>query len=277
MTTMLWIGSFLVLLAGVQLFFLTEHTDRYFAWTIDLPLTAAFLGAFYWTAFVLALLSARQKYWALARVGLIGVQAFVWLTLLATALHLDKFHFGVTDSVARGAAWVWLTVYAVEPPVLLVVYLRQLRQSGADPEVTATIPQAYRTVLWIEAVIVLVVAVGLFILPDTMASLWPWALTPLTARAMGSWLVGLGLVLASASRERDWMALRPALVSYITLALLQAVALLRYPESVDWLSAGAWLYGVFLVAVLITGLSGATALSRQRRQTVLQGGRSGAR
>jgi hypothetical protein len=34
----------LVFLAGVQLFILSEQTDRYFAWTIVPPLTAALLG-----------------------------------------------------------------------------------------------------------------------------------------------------------------------------------------------------------------------------------------
>jgi hypothetical protein len=42
---MLWVGAFLVLFAGIQLYFLTEHTERWFSWTIDVPLTAAFLGA----------------------------------------------------------------------------------------------------------------------------------------------------------------------------------------------------------------------------------------
>jgi hypothetical protein len=34
-----------VLLAGLQLFVFATETDRFFAWTIASPLTAAFLGA----------------------------------------------------------------------------------------------------------------------------------------------------------------------------------------------------------------------------------------
>ena len=44
------VASVLVLAAGVQLFVLTEHTDRYFSWTVAPALTAATLGAFYWTS-----------------------------------------------------------------------------------------------------------------------------------------------------------------------------------------------------------------------------------
>lgn len=37
----------LLFIAGVQLFVFSEQTDYYFAWTIGLPLTAAFLSAGY--------------------------------------------------------------------------------------------------------------------------------------------------------------------------------------------------------------------------------------
>jgi hypothetical protein len=49
-TRMRWLllaAGFLVLLAGFQLFILTEYTDRYFAWAIQPFITAAFLGAGY--------------------------------------------------------------------------------------------------------------------------------------------------------------------------------------------------------------------------------------
>src|SRR5262249_11043822 len=46
-------ASVLVLIAAWQLFVLTDHTDRFFAWTIGVPLTAAVDGAFYLAAFFL--------------------------------------------------------------------------------------------------------------------------------------------------------------------------------------------------------------------------------
>jgi hypothetical protein len=41
----LFVVIVLVFLASIQLFILSEQTDRYFAWTIVPPLTAAFIGA----------------------------------------------------------------------------------------------------------------------------------------------------------------------------------------------------------------------------------------
>jgi hypothetical protein len=130
---MLWLGALLVTLAGIQLYFFSTRTDKLFAWTIDVPVTAAFLGAFYWTSLFLAVQSAIQKRWAMARVGLVGVQVFLWLTLVATLLHLDRFHLTADDRFTRGAAWLWLIVYIVDPPLLTYAYLRQVRLRQQDP------------------------------------------------------------------------------------------------------------------------------------------------
>src|SRR5688500_10837759 len=93
MRWMLYVAAFFVLCAGIQLFVLTEETDRYFAWTIGVPMTAAFLGAGYWAAGVLEFLIASERIWANARPGAPAVWIFTTLTLIATLLHLDIFRF----------------------------------------------------------------------------------------------------------------------------------------------------------------------------------------
>jgi hypothetical protein len=42
------LAAILALLAGIQLYILTDYTDQYFAWTIAQPLSATFLGTGYW-------------------------------------------------------------------------------------------------------------------------------------------------------------------------------------------------------------------------------------
>jgi hypothetical protein len=110
MRAVLWIGAGFVAVAGLNEYLLSSQTDRYFAWTIKLPLTAAFLGGFYLTALGMAVLSARQREWSRARVGIPGVAAFLWLTLLATLLHLGLFHLHGGPEAARAAAWAWLVI-----------------------------------------------------------------------------------------------------------------------------------------------------------------------
>src|SRR6476659_6498223 len=83
----------LAFVVGPLLFLLPDKTDSLFAWTINPPLTAAFLGGGYCTALVIEVLSARQRVWAWARIVYPAVLLFTTLTLLATLLHMDRFHF----------------------------------------------------------------------------------------------------------------------------------------------------------------------------------------
>ena len=54
-------------LLGLSLYVLPAETDRFFAWTIATPLTAAYLGASYWASTTLAVACAAERDWARAR------------------------------------------------------------------------------------------------------------------------------------------------------------------------------------------------------------------
>lgn len=63
-------------LIGLPLVLLTTQTAAYFAWTIEPPMTAAFLGANYWSSALLTLLAARETLWARGRVAVSVALAF---------------------------------------------------------------------------------------------------------------------------------------------------------------------------------------------------------
>lgn len=259
------IGSVLVAAAGIQLFFLTERTDHWFAWTIKLPLTAAFLGAFYWTALALAWQSARKRVWIEARVGVPGVFAFITLTFVLTLLHLGSFHFHSEDSVAKGAAYLWFVIYLVDPILVAVAWWLQVGRPGVDPPRRFRLPGWYRAVLVVQAVLFVGVGAVLFAAPERTAGLWPWTLTSLTARAVGAWVIGLGLVVAQASWENAWERIRIATVAYVVLGTLQLVALARYGDQVEWGRPVAWVYVVLLASMLLLGVYGWVAGFRAER------------
>jgi hypothetical protein len=154
-----------------------------------------------------------------------GVLVFLWATLLTTLLHLGKFHFSSPDRFAKGAAWLWLIIYAADPVLVSVALAFQLRARGTDPPRAAPLPDWYRSLLVLQSLVTLTVGVMLFAAPAWAAGWWPWALTPLTARAMASWLLGLGVVLATAFFENDWARIRAATAAYAVLGILQLVAL----------------------------------------------------
>ena len=74
----------LTLLATYQLLVVGAFTDRYFAWTISIRPTSAFLGAAYAAGFVLAVLALRRDRWRDVRVAMITVTVFTVLTLIPT-------------------------------------------------------------------------------------------------------------------------------------------------------------------------------------------------
>src|SRR5438128_10832175 len=127
------VACVLVVMAAIQLFVLSSRTDRFFAWTIGVPLTAAVDGAFYLAAFFLLFPAARAHTWAEVKPISFGVLAVSTLKLVATLLHADLFHFGRGAATARFAAWGWLVVYVAVPMVLGSLIVAELRSSGTDP------------------------------------------------------------------------------------------------------------------------------------------------
>jgi hypothetical protein len=234
MRAILWAGGGFVFLAGVQLFGLSDRTDELFAWTIEPPTTAAFLGACYWAAAVLAFASALQPTWARARIGVPGVLVFIWLTLLATLIHLDKFHLDEGETRAKIAGWTWLVIYLLEPPALLAAYVFQLRMPGADPPRDRPLPRALRGALAGLAVFFSGFGAALYVAPLDVGKLWPWPLTPLTGRATAAWIVALGLLLAAMAWEDDRVRVRTGWALLATLVPLAVAAPLRFDEAVDW-------------------------------------------
>lgn len=245
-----YVAIVLVTSVGVFTFLLSESTHRLFAWPINPPLTAAFLGANYWAAFFLAFLSAREHVWGRARITYAVSLVFTSLTLLATLLHLDKFQFD------KANGWLWVAVYAVVPPWLVLMLPLQLREPGIEPPRTAPLERWLLPVVAVQALVVLVIGVALWVAPSSADSLWPWPLTPLTARAVGAWLLALATGLAMTIWERDWERIRVAVPTYVAMPILQFVALVRFSGTPSWDGVGAWLYVAFMVSILLLGLFG---------------------
>jgi len=149
----LYVASFLVLSVGITLYFLSEKTDVYFSWTINPPLTAAFLGAGYLSSFLLELLSASERVWAKTRVAVLGVWVFTFLTLIVTLNHWDRFHFDSPTFITQVGTWVWLGIYISVPIALGVLWIGQIRQPGVESLRKAPLSGGVRTILIIQGAI----------------------------------------------------------------------------------------------------------------------------
>ena len=252
----LYLASFLVLSVGLSLYFLSERTDTYFSWTINPPLTAAFLGAGYLASFLTELLAARESLWARARIAVPGVLVFTILTSIVTFIHLDKFHLDSPVFITQAGTWVWMIIYITVPIALAILWAIQTRQSGTDPSRTATLPAWMLIILIVQGAIMLLFGIAMLLFPELTIPLWPWKLSALTSRAIGAWGVGIGVIVLHASWENDWARLWPMFTGYLVYGSLQAINLLRYPDVVDWPRFSALAYTMFVVSVLLIGAYG---------------------
>jgi hypothetical protein len=257
-----YLGSVLSLLAGVQLFFLSDKTDLYFSWTIQSTLMAATLGAFYFGAMMFGILAWREKAWANVRGPAFGLFAFIVLTLVATLLHLDRFHLGNENLVTRTSTWVWMSVYFVLPVVMLIALVLQARALGADPRRTSTLPAWIRLLSFLHALAGILLAGWLFFAPQSLIPAWPWSLTPLTARALAAWLFALGIVSLQAILENDWRRNRLMAYGFGVSATLAIIAVMRYASQMNWQSTLGIGYLTYLVLMLAIGVMSLLPLRR---------------
>jgi len=256
MRLILLVASILVLAAGLDLTFLTEQTATSFAWTIQSSITAAFLGAGYLASFLLEFLAYREKTWVNARIAVPSVFLFTTLTLVATLLHLEKFHLYSPIYSAMVAAYLWLAIYIAVPIAMLILLIYQIRLQGSTPKRIATLPTWMRLALAAQGTIMLITGITLFISPATASTFWPWALTPLTSLAIGAWLIGIGAIALHMTWENDHGRNRIAYISYAALGLLQIVSLVRYVGEANWSTAGSWIYLLFIISIIPIGLYG---------------------
>lgn len=271
MRRMLAVAAGLVLIIGLPTYLFPTETATLFSWTVEPPITAAFLGGAYLTSVFVEYLASRERIWANARIAVPAVLLFTGLTTIVTLRHLDKFHFGSEHSAfTQLITWVWLVVYLVVPPLLAVLWYRQTQAPGQDPPRRFPVPVGLRVLLGIQAVVLFAVGVALYVAPvRTAAEIWPWPLTPLTGGAVGAWLVAIGVGVAHGLWEADLRRIRAWMVAYVLFGVLQLLAVVRLAGDdiaevaatpldrspgvsvIDWSDGRIWGYLVVLVSIVV--------------------------
>jgi hypothetical protein len=124
------------------------------------------------------------------------------------------------------------------------------------------LPPVLRAALLIQGGLMFAVGAALFLMPGTAATLWPWTLTPLTARTVAAWLLAFGVGVILAAADGDLGRLDIAVWAYGLLAVLEIVVIIRFPGTVQWSAPAIWVY--LALAASIVACS-AYALVRLRR------------
>jgi hypothetical protein len=280
MRVILVAAAVLVFLAGFQLTVFPERTADWFAWTIDVPMTAVFLGAAYWASAVLEVAGARSAGWGRARITVWTVLVFTSLTLVVTLVHLENFHLGPEHPTsARLVTWGWLAIYAGVPVAMMVALVLQARSRVPAPGYRSAVrplPTGLRLLLVLLAAVLGAGGLALLLAPTWAADGWPWPLTELTARAVGAWLVGLGWAAGHARVIDDVAHVQPLGMTGVAFVVLELVALARYGDALDWTGgpAVAFLLGLGGIAVVSVWI---LALGRRRGDGTVRAGDAAAR
>jgi hypothetical protein len=159
----------------------------------------------------------------------------------------------------------WVVAYALVPVLLGLAVADQLSTTGEDRRGPKRLPTMLRRALIVEGAVLLVTGALLLLAPSVADDIWPWALSPLTSRAIGSFLLGIGIAALLAAREDDPVSFRGAALAYTALGLLELLALnLHIPDLGDR-PAATTLYAAFWVAVVLTGGYGLSAARASAR------------
>lgn len=254
-------------LLGALLFLLSTRTSKYFAWTIEPPLTAAVLGANYWASTVLAVLASREPYWAQGRISISVAMVFSPIVTAATFMHLGTFHLH-SSGITLVITWFWLIAYGLYPIQLGLQLVKQMKIPGIDPPRVMALPRWVKAILLTHAVVLIPVGLGMFIAPGIASPWWPWAVPALSARVLSAWALAFGVLAAHAIYENDVDRIKVALLGYPVLGLLHVIALLRFDEAVQWHEPGAWYYVGFVASTFVLGAYGWVA-TRQLGRTAI--------
>ena len=210
-----------LVLAFLILFFMPETSGTRFAWEIKPSMTAAFMGAGYLGGSWLFLNVIWGKRWHRVAPGFPAVTAFTVAMLLVTALHWERF------DLSHRPFQIWLVLYVVTPFLVPFLWWRNRVTDPHTPEPDdVVVPPAARWGLGLLGALLLGFAVFAFVRPESMAALWPWQLSPLTARIMGGWfaLLGVGgIVIARETRWSGWRVGLQAIAIWQVLVLLGAL------------------------------------------------------
>ncbi len=255
----LWILFVLAIANGAFLYLFPSRAEPDYAWAIAPPVNAAFMGAGYLAGAITSGLGIfATRHWRSLRPLVPGFCALGILLFAATLIHEDRFRWDYA------LTWMWTAIYAGLPIVSFILLRMQDRVPAEKPVRDAGLGPR-----WIPAAagaLLVVVAVILFIAPDSVVEEWPWPLTPLLSRVFAGWyaLAGITMLFTATTAARAHEGVNP----YLTVAAWSLLVLSVLPIYSDDVSSDAGLFWPFIalqvLVLAVAGWSAARAASAMR-------------
>jgi hypothetical protein len=231
--------------AFIILYFFPNKTDQLFAWKLEpgmsaMMLAAAYAGGIY---FFCSILLSRQ--WHRVKVGFLPTFAFTLMFGIATILHWDIFDH------RRLAFYVWMGMNICAPFIVLAAWLHNRTEDPVFPEKgEVIISYGLRRFFGLICAITLIVAAVLFLAPNLLIDVWPWDLTPLTARVVAAMFSLPGVLGLELIFETRWSAARLTLQAQaFSIFLILVAAVVSHNDFSPGLAT--WLFNDGLALILL--------------------------
>jgi hypothetical protein len=246
----IWVLLVLAAANGLFLYSFPGLADSDYAWSIKLPVNAAFIGAgFLAGTLATGLVLATGTHWRLFSTLPPALWVLASTLLTATILHADRFRWDYPPT------WVWALVYAGVPVAVPLLVARQRRVAEAEPAADPAL-RAVRMLSAIVGALLVAGAAALFTAPLKFGEHWVWPVTPLLARVVAAWYALFGTMLLSCAVGLRRPA--EAIIAYATLAAWSTLLLARpllHPHDVrggaPWIALMLVLLGVSAYALRV--------------------------
>jgi hypothetical protein len=250
--------------ALVILWGMPDRTADAWSWTIKPDLTPIFLGAGYGAGAYFFLRTFLSRQFRPSAAGIFGAAFFASLMLIATLIHWDKFNHGDAPLIGALVFYGWVIVYIVSPFVVLGLWWANRRTDSGEPAPgEAIVPERVRLVARAVAAGSFVAAAVFFLAPATAVDIWPWDLTPLTSRVIGSFTAQVGVGALLLSFDRRWGSWKLIVQTFFVATVLLLVGAARAWSDFDTANVVTYLYLGGLVAGDIALLLLYRSMSRQ--------------
>ena len=236
----------ILVLAWIVLFLFPQDTAHRFAWTIDSRMTAMLMGAGYGSAIYFFARVLTERRWHRVSLGFLPTTAFTWMMLGATLLHWDKFRHGSNPFL------LWFWVYVATPVVVPAIWLlNRSRDPRSLEERDGMFPTWLRLTMTAAGTGMVAIAAWLYVAPASAASVWPWPLTPLTARAVAAFVALPAIAWLAIAVDARWSAARVMLGTVALGLVLLLLAVARSWNEFDPSNPLRFVYVIGLVGTLV--------------------------
>ena len=237
------------LLVAVLGLFAPKYLASIFTWMVLPPLHARFVGAIYLfgAVFMAGCLAARTQAEVRWAVQMIGV--WTGMLFIISLLNLDAFDFKLLP------VWIWFASYFVYPLIAIWVTWQGSKPQQADILPGPSLPAWPKGFLLIQGIVISVLAVLLFFIPNFMSTIWPWKVTAVLAQMYAGPLLSYGLASLLFSRQDKWLGIRaivPGMFVFTAGTVIVSVMhinLFSFTELADLL----W-FGSFSIATVMLGV-----------------------